>query len=55
MGRRQQYLGALNQPERLAQFIEYNQSLDIDWEAITAKIEAEWEAERARPGAKPFS
>jgi hypothetical protein len=36
-------------------FLEFRGSFEIDWTAIESKIAAEWEAERARPGAKPFS
>jgi intraflagellar transport protein 80 len=36
-------------------FIQYGATVDIDEEAIAAKIAAEAEAERSRPGARPFA
>jgi hypothetical protein len=48
-------LEALGQEETLPKFIQYGATVEIDWDDIEAKIEAEMEAERSRPGAKPYS
>eukprot|EP00730_Choanoeca_flexa_P000017 TRINITY_DN10005_c0_g2_i4.p1 TRINITY_DN10005_c0_g2~~TRINITY_DN10005_c0_g2_i4.p1 ORF type:complete len:763 (+),score=166.92 TRINITY_DN10005_c0_g2_i4:103-2391(+) len=55
IGLRQRYLKAMDQPETNVKFIEYSSTMEVDWDAIQSKIDAEWEAERARPGAKPFA
>lgn len=41
--------------ETSRQFLKYGSQVEIDWEKIQSKIEAEAEAERSRPGAVPYS
>lgn len=51
---RQKYLDRTEKPETLAKFLQYSGSVEIDWEQISAKMAAEEEKERSRPGAKPY-
>ncbi|EDQ87072.1 uncharacterized protein MONBRDRAFT_33490 [Monosiga brevicollis MX1] len=55
LGLRQQHLQAMGQRESLPKFIEYAERVDVDWTAVEAKIAEEWDAERARPGARPYA
>ena len=50
----QRYLESLGQEESLPKFIQYGATVEIDWDDIEAKIDGELEAERSRPGAKPY-
>lgn len=45
----------MNQEETKPLFIQYGATVEVDLEAIEAKISAEAEAERCRPGAKPYA
>lgn len=54
LARRQRYLEGLGQKETKAKFVQYAQSVDISWDDIEAKVEAEVEAEKQRPGAAPY-
>lgn len=51
---RQRYLEGLGMSENKAKFVQYAQSVEIDWDAINAKIEDELETEKQRPGAAPY-
>jgi intraflagellar transport protein 80 len=54
IGRRQQYLEQTGRTESSKKFLQYSDSVQIDWEAINSKIQLELENERKRPGAKPL-
>ena len=56
LGLRQRSLEQLGRGARetIKEFVEYNAAVPVDWEQIEAKILAEREAERARPGAVPY-
>ncbi|GMH38669.1 hypothetical protein BSKO_06553 [Bryopsis sp. KO-2023] len=51
---RQKYLQSMGQVETLPEFINYNEQIELNEEAIKAKIEEERRKEAARPGAKPY-
>ena len=50
----QRYLEQCERPENLPKFTAASQSVTVDWDAIARAIQAEKEAESARPGAKPY-
>eukprot|EP00050_Salpingoeca_kvevrii_P014961 m.42262 g.42262 ORF g.42262 m.42262 type:complete len:226 (+) comp6080_c0_seq4:2-679(+) len=52
---RQRHLARFNKEETNTKFIQYGESMEVDWESIKAKIAAEEEAERSRPGARPYA
>ncbi len=54
LAHRQQYLAQSKRQETDANFMTFAQSVEVDWEAVKAKMAAELEAERSRPGAKPY-
>ncbi len=55
LGRRERYLESFQRKENSANFLKYQGNVEIDWEKIDAKIAAEQETERSRPGAKPYA
>ncbi len=54
LGLRAQYLEGLGRRESVPAFLQYKNSVEIDWTAIRARIRDEEEKERSRPGAKPY-
>jgi hypothetical protein len=54
-GRRQRYLHLLRRNETDAKFASLAGSIDIDWAHIDVKVKQELEAEKTRPGAKPYA
>ena len=52
---REQHLQRFRSQEQNKKFIQYAKGVEIDYDAISAKIEAENENERSRPGAVPYS
>eukprot|EP00039_Didymoeca_costata_P029945 m.27168 g.27168 ORF g.27168 m.27168 type:complete len:762 (+) comp7870_c0_seq1:224-2509(+) len=55
VGWRQQYIGRLDVPETLENFVKANEETEVDWDKINQSIEQEAENERSRPGAVPYS
>jgi intraflagellar transport protein 80 len=53
--RRAQYLEAAGLEETFPAFVQYNAKVEVDEEAIEAKIQNEYEQEAARPGAKTWT
>ncbi|EGD77117.1 hypothetical protein PTSG_07451 [Salpingoeca rosetta] len=51
---RQRYLEGLGQRESKAKFVQYSQSVEVDWDDIQLKIQQALEAEKQRPGATPY-
>ena len=52
---RQTHLQRFRSVEQNKKFIQFSKGVEIDYDAITVKIEAEAENERSRPGAVPYS
>lgn len=55
LGRRQRFLESARRPETDAKFLMYATNVEISWESIDRKAAQELEAERTRPGARPFA
>eukprot|EP00698_Gefionella_okellyi_P003713 TRINITY_DN13461_c0_g1_i1.p1 TRINITY_DN13461_c0_g1~~TRINITY_DN13461_c0_g1_i1.p1 ORF type:complete len:760 (-),score=156.24 TRINITY_DN13461_c0_g1_i1:43-2322(-) len=55
VGYRQRYLKSFNIEETNKHFIQYGAGLEINWDNIKARIQAEKTAESERPGAQPYS
>ena len=52
VGRRKEYLEATQREETSKKFLQLG-AVEVDWEAITAKINLDLETESKRPNAKP--
>ncbi len=53
--RRSHYLDACGRSETLGVFARLRNEVDVDSESVAHKVREEAEAERARPGAKPYA